>query len=302
MYVKGSDMRSLDDNVPDDRPAGQPADPSAHVEGAPAPLPPEKPGDVAAAPFVTRGGVAPTPWTQRQMIVGAAATLVPWLVFSLGSTFYFGSSTTTTKPPSPLLDAIGGVVLFVISALLEAVFLIAPLVVVFSRRLPRVSFRERMRWLGFRSTPLVPALGVIVVGLVIGLGGSLLYSQLITYFHLPLQTNSETLLQQGKSAPLTVLGALAAAALVAPLCEEVFFRSFVFVGLLKRMPLWPSILLSAIIFGVAHADLGSLVPLFIIGLALAWARWRTDSIWPGMVIHAVNNTAAALVLLPYLLK
>jgi membrane protease YdiL (CAAX protease family) len=68
------------------------------------------------------------------------------------------------------------------------------------------------------------------------------------------------------------------------------------------MPLWPSVILSALIFGVAHADIGSFAPLVIIGLALAWARWRSDSIWPGIVVHAINNTAAAVVLLPLLLK
>jgi uncharacterized protein len=285
--LKGSAMRSLDDNRPDHR-----LDADAAPLGAP----------VAAAPVPTPRGVTPTPWTLRQMIVGAAATLVPWLAFSLGSTLLTGSSTTTPKPSSTAMDAASGVAVFIISGLLEAIFLIAPLAVVFSRRLPVAPVRERLRWLGFRATPLAPAVVLVVVGLAIGLGGSLLYSQLVAYFHLPLQTNSDTLLREGQAAPLTTLGILAAAALVAPFCEEVFFRSFVFIGLLKRMPLWPSVALSAVIFGVAHADLGSLIPLIIIGAVLAWVRWRSDSIWPGMVIHAANNAAAALVLLPYLLK
>jgi uncharacterized protein len=285
--LKGSAMRSLDDNRPDHR-----LDADAAPLGAP----------VAAAPAPSPRGVTPTPWTLRQMIVGAAATLIPWLAFSIGSTLLTGSSTATPKPSSTAMDAASGVVVFIISGLLEAIFLIAPLAVVFSRRLPVAPVRERLRWLGFRATPLAPAVVLVVVGLAIGLGGSLLYSQLVAYFHLPLQTNSDTLLREGQAAPLTTLGILAAAALVAPFCEEVFFRSFVFIGLLKRMPLWPSVALSAVIFGVAHADLGSLIPLIIIGAVLAWVRWRSDSIWPGMVIHAANNAAAALVLLPYLLK
>ncbi len=270
-------MRSLDDSQPNDQPNDM-------------------------APVAPAASVTPTPWTLRQMLVGAAATLIPWLAFSLGTSALFGSSSTTAKPPSALIDAISGVVIFIISALLEAVFLVAPIAVVYSHKLPTATFRERMRWLGFRKTPLGPAVIVIIVGLVIGLGGSVLYSQLIGAFHLPIQTNSEMLLQQGKSAPLTTLGVLAAAALAAPFCEEVFFRGFIFTGLLKRLPLWPSVALSAVIFGVAHADIGSLVPLIFIGLALAWARWRTDSIWPGIIIHMLNNTAAAAFLLPYLIK
>lgn len=274
-------MRSLDENIPDEHPS-VPAGEGTASSGR---------------------GVSATPWTLRQMVIGATATLVPWLAFSIGATLLSGGiATSATKPVPVLQDAIGGVVAFLLSALLEGIFLIAPIIVIFSRHLPHASFRERMGWLGFRATPLLPALGVIVIALVIGLGGSILYSQLITVFHLPIQTNSETLLKEGQAAPLTTIGLLAAAAIAAPFCEEIFFRSFIFVGMLKRMPLWPSVILSALIFGVAHADIGSFTPLVIIGLALAWARWRSNSIWPGIVIHAINNTAAAAVLLPLLLK
>lgn len=278
-------MRSLPDHRPDDP---SQADPSTLAAA-----------DAASA---QPRAVTPTPWTFRQMLIGALATLIPWIAFSIGSNALFGSTSTASKPPSAAVDAISGVVVFVVSGLLEAVFLIAPALVVTSRHVPHAPLRERLRWLGFRATPLAPAIALVVIGLAIALGASLLYSQLITSFHLPLQTNSDTLLKEGRVAPLTTLGILAAAALVAPICEEVFFRSFVFVGLLKRYPLWPSIVVSAIVFGVAHSDLGSLAPLIAIGLILAWVRWRTDSIWPGMAIHAANNAAAALFLLPYLIK
>ncbi|HEX8982565.1 MAG TPA: type II CAAX endopeptidase family protein [Ktedonobacterales bacterium] len=246
--------------------------------------------------------VTPTPWTTRQMIVGALATLIPWIAFNLTVNAMFGSTKTSSAPTPPALDIAAGVAVFIFAALLEAIFLIAPLAIINSRRLPRARFRERLRWLGFRATPLAPALLTIIVATAIGLGGSLLYSQAISYFHWPIQTNSDTLLLEGKAAPFTTVGLLASAAIVAPFCEEIFFRGLVFVGLLKRMPLWSAALISAIVFGIAHVDLGSLAPLIIIGLALAWVRWRTDSIWPGIFVHAINNTVAALVLLPLLFK
>jgi membrane protease YdiL (CAAX protease family) len=34
--------------------------------------------------------------------------------------------------------------------------------------------------------------------------------------------------------------------------------------------------------------------LFVIGLALAFLRWRTRSIWPGMALHFLNNFVGAL--------
>jgi membrane protease YdiL (CAAX protease family) len=245
----------------------------------------------------------PVPWSLRQTIVGILLTLVPWLILSLGSVALTGQTTATGRPPvSRQLDIIMGIAVFVISALLEAIFLVAPLIVVLRLRIPGARWRERLGWLGLRRTAPGSALMVIVVGLGAALVGSVLYSWVVTTLHLPLQTNTDALLTQGRSQPFTTLGLLAAAALVAPICEEIFFRGFAFAGLLKGMSLLPAVLLSSAVFAVAHADLGSLVPLFIIGLVLAWARWRTDSLWPGVIIHMANNTLAAVTIIPLLFK
>ncbi len=251
----------------------------------------------------SQGGRQPVPWSLRQTLTGVLLTLAPWLVFSLGSTALLGSSTTSAQTVIPRqLDVIMGVAVFIVSSLLEGVFLIAPLVVVMRLRAPGANWRERLGWLGLRRTAPGPALVVVIVGLGAALAGSVLYSWIVTTLNLPLQTNTDTLLAQGRSQPFTTLGLLAAAALVAPICEEIFFRGFTFPGLLKGMSLLPAILLSSALFGVAHADLGSLIPLFIIGLALAWARWRTDSLWPGVIIHMANNTLAAVTIIPLLFK
>lgn len=245
----------------------------------------------------------PVPWSLRQTIVGTLLTLIPWLVFSLGSVALTGSTATTSHTVIPRqLDIIMGIAVFIISALLEAIFLVAPLSIILRLRAPGASWRERLGWLGLRRTALRPALVAIIAGLSVAIAGSALYSWVITILRLPLQTNTDALLAQGRTQPFTTLGLLAAAALVAPVCEEIFFRGFAFAGLLKGMSLLPAILLSSAVFAVAHADLGSLVPLFIIGLPLAWARWRTNSLWPGIAIHMANNTLAAVTLIPLIFK
>lgn len=60
------------------------------------------------------------------------------------------------------------------------------------------------------------------------------------------------------------------------------------------MSLGWAIIISSLLFGVAHADPGSFPVLFVIGLALAFLRWRTQSIWPCMILHMLNNGIAAL--------
>jgi membrane protease YdiL (CAAX protease family) len=122
------------------------------------------------------------------------------------------------------------------------------------------------------------------------------YQYVVTVFHLNLQTNDQVILQQSKDAPFTTYATLIASMLVAPLCEEVFFRGFVFAGFLTRMPVVVAILLSSLLFALAHADIGSFAVLFFIGLALAFVRWRTRSLWPSILLHLLNNGAGALVI------
>jgi len=245
----------------------------------------------------------PVPWSLRQTIIGVLLTLVPWLAISLGAAALSSPTTATSHAAIPRqLDIAMGVVVFFFSTLLEAIFLIAPLSIVGRLRVPGATWRERLGWLGLRRTAVGPALVVIIVGVVAAIASSALYSWVITTLHLPLQTNTDVLLQQGHTQPFTTLGELAAAALVAPVCEEIFFRGFTFAGLLKGMSLLPAMLLSSAVFAVAHVDLGSLVPLFIIGLILAWARWRTDSLWPSIGIHIAYNTFAAVTVIPLLFK
>ena len=49
---------------------------------------------------------------------------------------------------------------------------------------------------------------------------------------------------------------------------------------------------SAAVFAVAHLQVGSMIPLFITGLVLAWLFLRTKSIWPPLMAHAAQNLLA----------
>jgi membrane protease YdiL (CAAX protease family) len=136
-----------------------------------------------------------------------------------------------------------------------------------------------------------------VVGLFVAiLVLNVLYQYIISYFHLNLQTNDQVILQQSRTAPLTTYATLLISVLVAPLCEEIFFRGFVFAGFLRALSVGWATLLSALIFAVAHADPGSFVVLFFIGVALAFLRWHTASLWPSIILHTLNNGIGALLI------
>jgi len=244
------------------------------------------------------GQVGQTPWTVAQTVRGAVATLAPWLIFIIGSQLLSAASTTSgQRRLSPAEDIIGAVFAFFITGIVELAFVIAPAYYVFIRRAPGISPRQGIAALGLRSMRLGPAIIATVVGFVVIIGCNILYSFLIQVFNLPLRTNSDALLQQAKYAPISTIALLAGAVLIAPICEEIFFRGFLFGGLLHRMSFWPAALLSAFLFGLAHGDVGSFAVLFVFGVVLAFVRWRTGSIWPGIVIHAANNATAGLAII-----
>jgi membrane protease YdiL (CAAX protease family) len=240
------------------------------------------------------------PWTARQTWIGVGLTLGPVLLLDLVALALASGapSAAQLRPLPPLEDAIGGILAFGVTAVLEATFLVAPLIFALRTRPAGSSVIGGLRALGFRRPDWrVAALWVVIAG-VLGYAASALYD--IVKGPLGLQTNTDALAEQIKIAPLTTLGILLAGALVAPVCEEVFFRGFLLPGIARSMPIWVAIIVSSLLFGVAHADLGSLAPLVAIGLLLGVVRWKTRSLWPAIFLHTLNNTAALLALLPLL--
>jgi len=85
-------------------------------------------------------------------------------------------------------------------------------------------------------------------------------------------------------------------AVIAPFVEETFFRGFLFQGFRAKYGWISGMLLSAGIFAIAHLDLVALIPTFILGILLAYLYHRTNSIWPGVIVHMLVNSSSLLVL------
>lgn len=99
-------------------------------------------------------------------------------------------------------------------------------------------------------------------------------------------------------APEIFSGSLAAVvlvALIAPLTEEFFFRGLVLRGLVFHHGAKKAIVVSALLFSIAHGNPPQLVPTFLIGLLLAWVTLKTQTLVPALVIHFTNNSLVALV-------
>lgn len=107
-----------------------------------------------------------------------------------------------------------------------------------------------------------------------------------------------------RTSTAAMLGTAAFVCVVAPICEELFFRGFLF-GVLRRMriklggrqagPVVAAVIVG-ILFGLAHTGSVSssqyLIPLGFLGFVLCLMRWRTGSLYPGMALHSFNNALA----------
>jgi membrane protease YdiL (CAAX protease family) len=95
-----------------------------------------------------------------------------------------------------------------------------------------------------------------------------------------------------KNTWLLVAGAVVVL-LVAPVCEEIFFRGFLYRTLRLRMGLWPAAILDGLIFGVIHATsspAAALPVLAVLGMIFCWVYERTGTLFATIALHALNNT------------
>ncbi len=76
-----------------------------------------------------------------------------------------------------------------------------------------------------------------------------------------------------------------------PFVEELTFRGLGFT-LLRRFGEWPAIVAVGVLFGLAHGLVLDLPVIAVFGCVLAWLRSQTDSVYPGMVVHATFNLIA----------
>ena len=79
--------------------------------------------------------------------------------------------------------------------------------------------------------------------------------------------------------------------MLVPVIEEVTFRGVGF-SLLRRYGEWTAILLTGLLFGLAHGLVNALPLLVAFGIGLAFLRSRVDSVYPGMLVHGLFNAAS----------
>ena len=149
--------------------------------------------------------------------------------------------------------------------------------------------RRHATWaqVGFRSFQLVPGCVLPITFLFFAFVASALWGAVIQLMHWDTQVELTTVFG---GSQLSIAIGFVAACIVAPFAEETFFRGFVMGGLRKRFGVIGALLLGAAFFAILHPPITIFPVIFALGLLLGLLFQKTDSLWPGILLHATFNT------------
>ena len=146
--------------------------------------------------------------------------------------------------------------------------------------------------LRLRRVPLARSAGLVLGALV---ATSIAAQLLEPVFHgVRSQGITPTRFPGGIGAGVALAAMLGATALLGPFAEEVYFRGLL-CGRLRKYGTAVAVIASGLLFAAAHFEPRAFPVLALLGVALAAIFVRTDSIWPGVAFHVLNNAAALAV-------
>ncbi len=90
---------------------------------------------------------------------------------------------------------------------------------------------------------------------------------------------------------------LLALVVLPPIVEETVFRGFIFPALSKGNGVVVGAVITSLLFGLAHLQFNVSLYTLILSLILCYMYYRLRSIWPGVVLHMINNYIAFVALL-----
>ncbi len=100
--------------------------------------------------------------------------------------------------------------------------------------------------------------------------------------------------------PVDLLLLFLAAVVTAAICEEFLFRGLLMHLMLRRAGWRSAIVWSSVMFALYHLNPLVILPITLVGAYLAVLVWRSGSLYPAILAHALNN-GLALFGLPYLI-
>jgi uncharacterized protein len=219
------------------------------------------------------------PWTAPlALIAGLALALVGGLIVEVPALLLGAKITSSHTPPGV---TIADTVIQDIGFVLVAIYFAH----IGGRAVRAWQFGLRRPGVGWRS-----AVGLILLLLVAFIVLSALWSAAA---HPSEEKVLETLGSNEGTALLIASAALTC--VVAPICEELLFRGYIFTSLRNWRGTLPAAIITGLLFGGVHfgsAPALDLVPLAALGFGLCVLYRYSGSLYPCMIAHSLNNCLA----------
>jgi len=144
----------------------------------------------------------------------------------------------------------------------------------------------------------------ILIGIAVGIGMAgigTLHAMLATKLFGKASTQAmeevmETLFSL-KDNPLWVAVLVFTIAVLAPLCEEYFFRAAIFSSVRSTQKAWAGAIVSSILFAAAHLNPTMITYYLLFGLTMCWLLTKTRTMAAPIAAHMTVNTVACIAVL-----
>lgn len=81
-----------------------------------------------------------------------------------------------------------------------------------------------------------------------------------------------------------------------PIAEELLFRGYLFGRIRERFGFWLTTIVVSIVFGIVHLQWNVGIDVAVLSIFLCYLREKTGTIWASMVLHAIKNGVAYVLL------
>jgi len=178
--------------------------------------------------------------------------------------------------------------------LLQEMILLIPLVILIYGRYKQSFFKA----LSFKRTPLIKSIGSVLFWYMCYILFSTILFMVLDRlgWNLPGYGEGQNILPFFGHDQYTMVVMFLVIVLIAPIVEELFFRGFVFMTLLKKGNYLVATLCTALLFASVHFDFNAFFPRFFLGLILNHLVVSNNkSIVPSVMFHMMNNAIALAV-------
>ena len=207
------------------------------------------------------------------------------IIFSIIAIMGFASIRSTGDPNKFPFTQQTTISLSIGSALLESVAIIAGVYLFGIRRRKYHWIAAGLRPISQRWVAISIAIGLLAIPV------SSLVAVAVQYLlDLPLDNHQLPFLLPEDISTAGMIMMVILVGLIVPFAEELFFRGILYQWMRDRFGIWIGIIGSSLLFGIVHGEIAVGAAAFVLGLILALVYERSQSLWPGVIIHALNNT------------